>query len=474
MASDILPAAALDQRRLRGIYFTPPEAADYLARSAEYLVRREFGRSLADCAVIEPALGDGALARAVLKVAPAARILGYELVPEIAALARRLLPLAVEIRAESALAGFPDLDPGEIPVILGNPPWRGHSANPGVLADLLHDWIPAGERNTKWLQDDYLRFMRWAQEVVVRSGRGLVGLVTNHSWVRGVTHGRMREDLLRAFDDVRVLDLHGSTLRPEPEPGPGPGGRRDQNVFPVRAGAAIVLMMRVSAGGKLPAGGEFNQLRISDLRGSRRDKLDWLARHDWASTPWRPWPDPADPAYGGWPSLPDLFGIWSIGMVSGRDRDAYFATPEAALSRHPDLSRTELFQAQFRQGETRWTAFSLHTRPRRKVMRHLLVPGKKALIALRQSGPGVRVRHMVADRPIDNCVLSTESTARAFAFPLALADGSWNLDPAPLGLGDPVAAFDHILRILDDPTYQSRHRAALLRDFPRIPPYPGE
>jgi predicted helicase len=449
-------------RRLRGVYFTPPEVAGYLARSADRLVREAFSRSLADCTLIEPALGDGAFARAILAMAPGARIVGYEVVPEIAAAARRILPPAVEIRVGSALDAAPRA--GGIPVILGNPPWRGHTANPGTVAELLRDWHPAGERNTKWLQDDYVRFMRWATEVVATAGQGLVGFVTNHSWLRGPTHRRMREHLVEVFDDVRVLDLHGSCLRPEP-------GCRDENVFPVRTGVAVVLLVRVSGGSMRPAGGDFGLARRFDLVGTRGEKFAWLASHDVASTPWRVVvATPADAAYAAWPSLPDLFRVWSTGMVSGQDAHAYFPTRSALLAAHPELPSSEAFQALYRPGDLRWTSFALHTRPRRKVMRHLLEPGNRALVALRQSGPGVRVRHLVADRPIDNCVLSTESTARAYAFPLKLADGSWNLDPAPLGLEDPEETFRHIVKTLADPAYQETHREQLLRDFPRIPP----
>lgn len=468
-----MPEAFLpsEVRRLRGVYFTPPELASFIVRSADLLAQKAFDRGLAGCRVIEPALGDGVFARAVLAAAPGAKILAYEILPEVAAEAARTLPESVEIRTESALDAFPALAPGEVPVVLGNPPWRGHTANPGTIAGLLADYyrfVLRPERNTKWLHDDYVRFFRWAQEVVDRAGRGIVGFVTNHAWLRGPTHRAMRASLAATFDREYLLDLHGSLLRREVPP----EGGRDENVFPVRPGCAVALLVKTGASCVVPAGvSPASGIVRHDLRGGKAEKLAWLASHDVATTPWETWqPDPADPEYDSWPSLADLFGLYSVGMVSGRDVAAYFATREALLAAHPDLPPDEAFEAFYRPGDMRWTAFRLHTRPRRRVMRHLLVPGARALIALRQGGPGVRLRHLVADRPVDNCVLSTESTARAYAFPLRLIGGIPNLDPAPLGLSSAEDAFDHIVRVLSDPAYQAKYRSALQGDFPRIPP----
>jgi len=159
--------------------------------------------------------------------------------------------------------------------------------------------------------------------------------------------------------------------------------------------------------------------------------------------------------------------------VSGRDAKAYYRTREALLAEHPAISPEESFEALYRPGDRRWTAFALHTRPRYAVMRHLLptcAVSPLALVALRQGGPRVSPRFLVTDRPIDNCVLSTESTARAYAFPLRLADGTFNLDPAKLGFDDPERAFDHVIRTLADRDYQAANRDALLSGFPRIPP----
>lgn len=459
-------------RRQRGVYFTPFELASYVVRSAEVLCRRHLGRGLDSCTVLDPALGEGAFARAVGEVAPKARAIAWEILPDLARAARRALP-GLDVRQGDALGQIPEFD-GPV-VVVGNPPWKGHSANAGAIADLMRDYASAGERNPKWLGDDCLRFLRWAHETVLRAGSGVVALVLNHAFVRGVTHAGLRARLRADFDEIHVLDLHGSHLRPETPP----HGGVDENVFAVRPGTAVLLVVRSRRPPRGPA-----RTFHADLWGQRSAKLAWLAAHDASTTPWRllpveeasaPFcPIRRDPAYARWPRLGDLFSVWSVGMVSGRDAAAYAEDRSDLLRRHPGLEPDEIFSALYRAGEARWTAFSLHVRPRIKVMRHLLAPGARAIVALRQGGPAVWPRAIEVDRPIDNCLLSTQSTARAYAFPLQLADGRANLDPALLGLDCPVAAFEHVRATLGDPRFWRAHADELLYDFPRIPPATGQ
>jgi len=131
-------------------------------------------------------------------------------------------------------------------VILGNPPYSGHSSNVG-------DWIrglietykqvdgkPLGEKNPKWLQDDYVKFLRFAQWKIEQAGRGVVGMITNHSYLDNPTFRGMRQSLMRTFDKIYVLDLHGNSLKKET----CPDGSPDQNVFDIRQGVAICFLIR--------------------------------------------------------------------------------------------------------------------------------------------------------------------------------------------------------------------------------------
>ncbi|MDZ4198815.1 MAG: N-6 DNA methylase, partial [Kiritimatiellia bacterium] len=118
-------------------------------------------------------------------------------------------------------------------VILGNPPYSGHSTNVGEwIRGLIEDYKqvdgkPLGERNPKWLQDDYVKFLRFAQWKIEQAGRGVVGMITNHGYLDNPTFRGMRQSLLRTFDEIYILDLHGNSLKKET----CPDGRPDKNVF---------------------------------------------------------------------------------------------------------------------------------------------------------------------------------------------------------------------------------------------------
>lgn len=79
-----------------------------------------------------------------------------------------VIPLMASFAEESHLAGIVKKET-PILVILGNPPYSGHSANVGQwISDTIKtyyqvDGKPLGEKNPKWLQDDYVKFIRFAQ-----------------------------------------------------------------------------------------------------------------------------------------------------------------------------------------------------------------------------------------------------------------------------------------------------------------------
>ena len=114
-----------------------------------------------------------------------------------------------------------------IMVVLGNPPYSGQSANSiwevgkdgkmhlNFIGKLLKDYYkidnkPLKERQAKWLQDDYVKFIRWAQWRIETTGAGIVGFVTNHSYIDNPTFRGMRQQLMKAFDEIYILDLHGN------------------------------------------------------------------------------------------------------------------------------------------------------------------------------------------------------------------------------------------------------------------------
>lgn len=178
--------------------------------------------------------------------------------------------------------------------IIGNPPYFGHSANKGKwIEDLLKneyarddgsidtgyfrvDGKPLGERNPKWLRDDYVKFIRLSQWKIDKSGKGVIGFITNNSYLDNPTFRGMRESLLHSFERIYILNLHGSLKKRDKTP----DGTKDGNLFDIQQGNAIAIFV------KNP---EIKDRRIfyADLYGSREQKYNWLDRNTIYTTEWR-------------------------------------------------------------------------------------------------------------------------------------------------------------------------------------------
>ncbi len=244
---------------------------------------------------------------------------------------------------------------GEVLVILGNPPYASHSANAsGQIAALLRgvdpldrgptgsyfavDGAPLAERNLKWLNDDYVKFLRYAQWRIERAGQGILAFVTSSGYLDNPTFRAMRRSLMRSFDAIYVLDLHGNGKRGER----GPSGARDENIFAIQSGVAIGLFVR---GQGSPGPTRDAALHYAELWGARSHKYAWLAAHSVTDTPWTRFSPPA-PLYGftpqdahleaeymrGWP-LRAIMPEHSLGVLSKRDALVVGFTPEEVLRR---------------------------------------------------------------------------------------------------------------------------------------------
>ena len=108
-----------------------------------------------------------------------------------------------------------------------------------------------GERNPKWLNDDYVKFIRYAHRRIERTGEGVLGFVTNHSYLDNPTFRGMRQSLMDTFDEMYLLDLHGNSKKKERTP----DGGKDENVFDIQQGVAIGLFVKRTDGADGPARG---------------------------------------------------------------------------------------------------------------------------------------------------------------------------------------------------------------------------
>jgi predicted helicase len=241
------------------------------------------------------------------------------------------IPGLGSLSEESHLAGaVKQKEP--ILVILGNPPYSGISANINDWTEKLLktnidgaqtyyevDGQPLGEKKL-WLQDDYVKFLRFAQWKIHKAGEGIVGMITNHSYLDNPTFRGMRQSLMNTFNEIYVIDLHGNSLKKETSP----DGTKDENVFDIQQGVAIALFVKKkkSKGCKV---------YHRDIYGLREEKYGWLDRKPFKNKDFEPL-NPETPWYflvkrnteeiehfNNWPKINDIFPVNVTGIVTARD-----------------------------------------------------------------------------------------------------------------------------------------------------------
>lgn len=165
-------------------------------------------------------------------------------------------------------------------IVMGNPPYSVSSNNKGEwINKLLDDYKKnLNERNIQPLSDDYIKFIRLAQYYVERNGEGVLAYICNNSFIDGLIHRQMRSELMRVFDKIYILDLHGNTRKKET----APDGSKDENVFDIMQGVSINIFVKKSGKSKVPA-----EVRHFDLYGLREYKYDYLRTHNLSTVGWQ-------------------------------------------------------------------------------------------------------------------------------------------------------------------------------------------
>jgi len=284
-------------------------------------------------------------------------------------------------------------------VVLGNPPYSGHSQTPAeriveikpgqtyfveskggrtqrkatklirrkektFIGNLIQDYFyvdgePLGERNPKWLNDDYVKFIRFAQWRIEQTGYGILAFISNHSYLDNPTFRGMRQNLMNTFDDIYILDLHGNARKKET----CPDGSKDENVFDIEQGVAIgIFVKRLAAKKQQPC---IRHAHVWGLRetweedASRQRQLCGgkyylLYKNDVATIEWRkvkpqrpfylfvPVDDSLSDEYWKYISVHDLFPTTLLGPNSHRDSFAIAFTDHDAMSRISNLANGEV------------------------------------------------------------------------------------------------------------------------------------
>ncbi len=317
-------------------------------------------------------------------------------------------------------------------VVLGNPPYSGHSSNIGewITEEIKEyyqvDGKPLGEKNSKWLQDDYVKFIRFSQWKIDQAGEGILGFITNHSYLDNPTFRGMRQSLMNTFDEIYILDLHGNNLKKEKSP----DGSKDENVFDIQQGVAIAFFIKHKKS-------KTKSIYHQEIFGLRDTKYNWLNKHSIKNVRWnrlKPKSEfylfvPQDitlrKSYEKFIKLTEIFPINNVGIVTARDsltiawseeeiwkRVQNFIRLETELARQTyelgkdvrdwkiDLAKQDLKNSGmsknnikpilYRPFDIRYTYYTgntggFHCRPRGETMRHLLKENT-ALCVGRQSG----------------------------------------------------------------------------------------
>ncbi|MCB9179648.1 MAG: N-6 DNA methylase [Flavobacteriales bacterium] len=213
-------------------------------------------------------------------------------------------------------------------VVLGNPPYSGISSNMGEwISSLIEDYKYVdgehfGERK-HWLHDDYVKFIRYGEHFIEKTGEGVLAYINNHGFLDNPTFRGMRWHLLNTFDKIYVIDLHGNSLKKERTP----EGGRDENVFDIQQGVSINFFVRTAAKKK----GQLGQVYHADLWGARENKYDVLAARSAKqlelkelaySAPYFffvPKDDAAQAEYHKGFSIAEMFSVNVTGIVTARD-----------------------------------------------------------------------------------------------------------------------------------------------------------
>ncbi len=177
------------------------------------------------------------------------------------------------------------------------------------------------EKNPKWLLDDYVKFMRFAQNKIESLGHGLFGFISNNAFLDNPTFRGLRRSLLECYDELYILNLHGNARKKEKTP----QGAKDENVFNIMQGVSINLFVKKAQTTK-------QKIHYYDVYGERAEKYAFLAQNDLNSIEWLEL-TPREPFYLLLPlktrlldeyeqgfSVKDMFQISSVGIATGKDR----------------------------------------------------------------------------------------------------------------------------------------------------------
>ncbi len=411
--------------------------------------------------------------------------------------------------------------------IVGNPPYSGESKNKGKwITDLMEDYKkePGGkeklkERNPKWINDDYVKFLRYGQHYIERNGSGVLAFINPHGFLDNPTFRGMRWNLLKTYDKIYTIDLHGNAKKKETSP----DGSADVNVFDIMQGVAITIF--VKTGKKKPT--ELGKVFHYDLFGKRDYKYDFLSENALKSIDFVELPNVAPNYYfvdknfeeqtdyeRGF-QINNLFPLNVVGIATAKDAVLINENiKELCLNveKHFNilLNKDLIKKIDYRPFDTRNIYYDVKIveRAREKVMKHFINGKNIALISNKQIRTSHIFHHWITKNLTDLHITET-ANANPYVFPLYLypeTNGqlttelneeripNLNLEivnkisnelnlkftnekdtstalSAIASSFSPIDILDYIYAVLHSPNYREKYKEFLKIDFPKIP-YP--
>ncbi|MGL2859589.1 type ISP restriction/modification enzyme, partial [Helicobacter pylori] len=237
----------------------------------------------------------------------------------------------------------------EIQTLLNNIQKQKESGSKNALKELksLHSkYKLQKEKNPKWLLDDYVKFMRFAQNKIESLGHGLFGFISNNAFLDNPTFRGLRRSLLECYDELYILNLHGNARKKEETP----QGAKDENVFNIMQGVSINLFVKKAQATKQKI---LQKIYYYDVYGERAEKYAFLAQNDLNSIEWLEL-TPREPFYLLIPqetplleeyeqgfSVQEMFQVGSTGICSQRDHVVFHKDKESLLKLLKDFSTLE-------------------------------------------------------------------------------------------------------------------------------------
>ncbi|WP_297518292.1 type ISP restriction/modification enzyme [Flavobacterium sp.] len=407
--------------------------------------------------------------------------------------------------------------------IIGNPPYSGESANKGEwIMKLMEDYKkePGGvqklqERNPKWINDDYVKFLRYGQHYIEKNGQGVLAFINPHGFLDNPTFRGMRWNLLKTYDKIYTIDLHGNSKKKET----APDGSPDVNVFDIMQGVSINLF--VKTGKKKPS--ELGKVFHFDLYGKREFKYNLLTENTIGSIKYKELPNvspnfffvnkdfEAQNQYSKGFLISDLFSINNVGIATAKDailinykKDDLISNVENFYSIEADKSLIKSIS--YRLFDDRYIYYDMKIveRAREKIMYNFLKGENLGLSLCKQFKTGDNYFHaFISNKIIESSYVSNRTSEITSTFPLYKypdKNGQQTIDissertpnlntdivkeiSGKIGLTfttekemtkdtfAPIDILDYIYAVLHCPTYREKYKEFLKIDFPRVP-YP--